>query len=109
MQLHKKLTEDNRVDSSYMRAYKNVNFGDQFFLFIEALENIGLYSGSVRIRTDEGMVWDDSVRAGGIKLVTEFHPSMNDGGAGLLTVCGSKADVTAFNNVIQRYATFDKP
>lgn len=106
MKLHQQLLEDSRERQSKTNVYSSVNFGDKFFSFLESLENAGIYTTDFnRQRTDLGTVWNDHVRTGGIKLMTEFHPSINDGKAGTVTISGSPMMLNVVDSTMDRYTT----
>lgn len=108
MQLLKSFNGDIHEQQSVERTFKNVQFSDTFFAFAEALALDKLFDADFkRTKIDEGTLWNDSVRKGGLRIVTEFHPSMNKGSAGDLFVRGSPTQVQKFEALLGRYASYE--
>jgi len=107
MHLHKKLTEALNVETSTIKTYEGVDFGQRFFSFLDSLECNNLRNSSFsRKTTEDGILWDDNVARGGICMITETHPSVYHGKAGRMTVRGSALNLSKFEEHLKRFATF---
>lgn len=108
MKLHKQIDSTIKHNQAKVRTYSSTQFGSKFAAFMEALEMDKLVPAErTRIKTATGHRWSDTIAEGGISIVTSSHPLMENGKAGDITVTGSKNGIELFENILNRYATFE--
>lgn len=108
MKLHKTINSSIKRNAAQSRTYSNAQFGSKYSSFMEALAIDHLVTGlQPRIKTPAGHVWSDLVGSGGISITTTSHPMLENGNVGDLIVTGSKDGIELFENVLNKYATFE--
>ena len=105
MNLIKAVTGNVREQTVVTRQYTNVQFGDKFSVFLEALTFDNVISPDyVRTNSEAGHVWSQGVREGMVNLTTSNHPLAERGNAGTITVAGSTEIVELFELALSAYA-----
>lgn len=108
MKLHQAIDGKIKQQTAIEKVYESSHFGSNFMAFLEALAMNGLipviYKRSVN---EQGHLWNDEVRKGGISIVTTSHPILEQGNAGNVIVRGPKKALELFESVIKKYATFE--
>lgn len=108
MKLHKMIDGTIKQNQARVKTYSSTKFGSNFTAFMEALEMERLIPiERIRNKTNEGHVWIDRVKQGGIAIITSNHPLLEGGNAGDLIIRGTKNGIELFENVLKRYATFE--
>lgn len=108
MRLHKMIDSTVKRSQAKVKTYSTAQFGSNFTAFMEALEMDNLVPiERVRVKTNEGHMWSNTINEGGIAIVTTKHPLLEDGTAGDIIVTGSKYGIELFENILKRYATFE--
>ena len=108
MKLHQTIDGKIKQQQALETVYSTSSFGSQFMPFMESLARHGLVPTSYkRVVNDEGHVWSDEVRRGGISITTTNHPVMEQGYAGDIIVRGPKQALELFESVISKYATYE--
>lgn len=81
MKMLKQATEQHNLDNSTVVIYGNVHFPQGFVCFLEALELHHVVPSShlgESLSVENGFLWCDNRKEGGIRLETSTHPYVHD-------------------------------
>lgn len=106
MRFIKQLQENDNIARSFEKTYYKVKFLSGFAGFLEALKTEGLIPEKVsRTNTDNGVIWNDTLADGGLKIITSEHPLPNNYTSSL-SVIAKPNIVERFEAVLRRYARY---
>lgn len=102
MSMLQQFNEQECLDKAKIQTYKNVQFPQGFFKFMESLTFENLTNTEPKSkRIGQIYQWVNDISRGGIRLETSSFPENN--AVGTMEVIGSLDNLTIFHNLLERY------